>query len=151
MYGCPGRECRKNTYPEWYKGAFHSCGNIHGWFAQCHDAILNSFACVFDVSRGIYTLVALLLRYLYLDQSQTYCGECACCGRSSEVLFVKEDHRLHTLCQSCREARIKWGDSINRLLTVAEAASIMNQLVMNGSGFSSIEELLTVAKARNLI
>jgi hypothetical protein len=27
----------------------------------------------------------------------------------------------------------------------------MNQLVMNGSGFSSIEELLTVAKARNLI
>ena len=86
-----------------------------------------------------------------LDQSQTHCGECACCGRSSEVLFIKEGDRLHTLCQSCREARIKWGDSINRPLTVAETASIMNQLVMNGSGFSSIEELLTEAKARNLI
>jgi len=86
-----------------------------------------------------------------LDQSQSYSGECACCGRRSEVLFVREDNRLHTLCQSCREARIKWGDSINRLLTVAETASIMNQLVMNGSGFSSIEECLSAAKARNLI
>lgn len=86
-----------------------------------------------------------------LDQSQTYSGECACCDRISEVLFVKEEHLLHTLCQSCREARLKWGDSINRLLTVAEAASIMKQLVLNGSGFSSIEDLLIAARTKNLI
>lgn len=86
-----------------------------------------------------------------LDQSQTYTDECACCGRDGEVLFVKEDDHLHSLCQACREARLKWGDAVNRALSVAESASIMKQLVLDGPGFSSIEELLTEAKARNLI
>jgi len=86
-----------------------------------------------------------------LDQSQTYTSDCACCRRSSEVFFVKEDLQLHTLCQTCREARVVWGDAINRRLTVAETATIMTQLVVNGPRFSTAEDLVTEAQARNLI
>ena len=86
-----------------------------------------------------------------LDQSQTHRDKCACCGRAEEVLFVREDDRLHTLCQSCREARIKWGDVIHRPLTIEETSSVMNQLVIDGPGYGSIEELMKEAVARQII
>ena len=86
-----------------------------------------------------------------LDQSQTYSGECACCGQTTEVLFVREGDLLHTLCQPCREARLKWGDVLNRPLTIAEAGAVMKQLVIDGPGFASIGELIEEALAKNLI
>ena len=86
-----------------------------------------------------------------LDQSQTYTGTCACCGRSSEVLFIKENHQLHTVCQSCHEARIKWGNAIDCPLTITEVAAIMTQLVMHGPGFSTIEDLVAEARAKKII
>lgn len=86
-----------------------------------------------------------------LDQSQTYRDTCACCNREEEVLFVRDADRLHTLCQSCREARIKWGDVIHRPLTVNETAAVMKQLVLEGPGFASIEELIEEAVKREII
>ena len=86
-----------------------------------------------------------------LDQSQTHRDKCACCNREEEVLFVREDNQLHTLCQSCREARIKWGDVINRPLTIKETTSVMNKLVINGPGYSSIEELMKEAVVQKII
>jgi hypothetical protein len=86
-----------------------------------------------------------------LDQSLTYRADCIACRRTGEVLFVREGDQLHTLCQSCREARIRWGDTLDRPLTVAETATIMAQLVIDGPGFPSLEALIKEAVARNLI
>lgn len=86
-----------------------------------------------------------------LDQSQTHRDKCACCDREEEVLFVRESDRLHTLCQSCREARIKWGDAVHRPLTIEETTAVMNQLVINGPGYASIEELMDEAVAQKII
>ena len=86
-----------------------------------------------------------------LDQSQTHRDKCVCCGREEEVLFVREDDRLQTLCQSCREARLKWGDAIHRPLTIKETTAVMNRLVMNGPGYSSIEELMAAAAEQGII
>lgn len=86
-----------------------------------------------------------------LDQSQTHRDKCVSCGREEDVLFVREDDRLHTLCQSCREARMKWGDAIHRPLTIKETTAVMNQLVINGPGYSSIEELIKEAVEQKII
>jgi gamma-glutamylcyclotransferase len=86
-----------------------------------------------------------------LDQSQTYRDTCACCDREEEVLFVRGNDRLHALCQSCREARMKWGDVIHRPLSVEETAAVMRQLVLDGPGFGSIEELIEEAIRREII
>jgi hypothetical protein len=86
-----------------------------------------------------------------LDQSQTYADDCVCRGRNGEVIFVQESDLLHTLCQSCREARIVWGDALGRLMTIPETGVLMTQLVMQGPGFSSIQELVNEAIARKLI
>ena len=86
-----------------------------------------------------------------LDQSQTYRDTCLCCDREGEVLFVRENDRLHTLCQSCREARTKWGDVLRRPLTVDETAAVMKQLVIDGPGFGSIEELIEEAIKKEII
>lgn len=86
-----------------------------------------------------------------LDKSQTYNGECVCCHTTSEVVFVKEADRLHMFCQPCREARLVWGDTRGRKLTVAESEAIMTQLVQGGSGFSSIKELVEAAIAAKII
>lgn len=86
-----------------------------------------------------------------LDQSQSYRDTCACCDREGEVLFVREDDRLYALCQSCREARTKWGDVIHRRVTVDETAAIMKQLVIDGPGFTSLEELIKEALERKII
>lgn len=86
-----------------------------------------------------------------LDKSQTYHGECACCLNINEVEFIKEGDRLHMLCQSCREARLVWGDTRGRKLTVAETEAVMQQLVKGSSGFPSIQKLVEEAIALKII
>jgi len=89
--------------------------------------------------------------YAALDQSQTYVADCAVCHQKHEVLFVIEHDQMHTLCQPCRECRIVWGETRGRILTVAETESVMNQLVLSGSGYESIPELIREAISLNLI
>lgn len=89
--------------------------------------------------------------YEALDRSQTYTGQCACCGQAGEVLFLKEEDRMYTLCQPCREARIVWGDVRGRRLTVPETEAVMKHLVANGKGFASIQVLVHEAIAQRLI
>jgi cation transport regulator ChaC len=86
-----------------------------------------------------------------LDKSQIYSGECACCLAPSEVVFIKEEDRLYMLCQPCREARLVWGETRGRKLTVAEARAVMTQLVQGGSGFPSIRKLIDEAIATKII
>jgi gamma-glutamylcyclotransferase (GGCT)/AIG2-like uncharacterized protein YtfP len=86
-----------------------------------------------------------------LDKSQAYEGDCACCGKSTEVVFIKEDDRLYMLCQSCREARLVWGDVRGRAFTVVETEAVMKQLVLGGKGFSSMHELISEAIAARII
>lgn len=86
-----------------------------------------------------------------LDKSQTFAYECACCLKTREVIFIREGEQLHMLCQPCREARLLWGDTLGRSLTVAETEAIMTQLVLGGSGFGSIRKLLEEAVAAKII
>lgn len=86
-----------------------------------------------------------------LDKSQTFHDECACCRRTSEVVFIKEDDHLHMLCQSCRESRLVWGDTRGRKLTIAETGAIMTNLVQTSPGFSSLHELIEKAIDMKLI
>ena len=86
-----------------------------------------------------------------LNQSQTYVCDCACCHRTGEALFVKEVDRLHTLCQSCREARLTWSDAFGRVLTISETESVMTRLVLRGPGFQSIGDLVAAAVERKLL
>ncbi|MCA9122245.1 MAG: gamma-glutamylcyclotransferase [Planctomycetaceae bacterium] len=83
--------------------------------------------------------------YEALDKAATYTGECFCCHNTGEVLFLKEFEQMYTLCQSCREARIVWGDVRGRRLTVPETEAVMTGLVANGSGFSSLQALVEEA------
>jgi gamma-glutamylcyclotransferase (GGCT)/AIG2-like uncharacterized protein YtfP len=78
-----------------------------------------------------------------LDRSQVYRGECAVCHTENEVVFIDEGKHIHMLCQPCREARIKWGDTRGRKLTVAETEAVMNRIV--GKGFGSIREVVQAA------
>jgi len=89
--------------------------------------------------------------YQALEKSATYEGECACCLRSGEVVFIREDDRLYMLCQPCREARLMWGDVCGRLLTVPETEAVMTQLVQQGPGFSSVQELIQEAISSRII
>jgi len=89
--------------------------------------------------------------YEALDQSQTYTGECACCHVGGEVVFLKDQDGMHTLCQPCRESRIIWGNTLGRPLTVAETESVMTGLVKDSEGFPSIVALVREAVARGLI
>ncbi len=86
-----------------------------------------------------------------LDKSQTYSGECACCHKTSEVVFVKEEVRMYMFCQPCREARLVWGDTLGRQLTVAESEAIMTQLVQGSAGFPSIRKLIDEAIEAKII
>ena len=86
-----------------------------------------------------------------LDRSQTYSGQCACCGKAGEVLFLKEQSRMYTLCQPCREARVVWGDVRGRRLTVPETEAVMKHLVADSKGFSSIQALVQEAISQRLI
>lgn len=86
-----------------------------------------------------------------LDRSRTYSGDCCICVRTGEVFFIKEDDRMHTLCQPCRESRQMWGDVRGRRLTIAETEAVMTGLVLEGPGFESLQELVQEAIARNLI
>lgn len=86
-----------------------------------------------------------------LDKSQTYEGECVCCQTTSEVVFIKENERLHMLCQPCREARLVWGETHGRTLSVEETGAIMTKLVKGSSGYASINELIDAAIAAKII
>jgi len=86
-----------------------------------------------------------------LDKAQTFSHECACCRKTAEIVFIKEDDQLYMLCQPCREARLMWGDVRGRNLAVAETQSIMNKLVQGGRGFESVQELIQEAVATKLI
>jgi gamma-glutamylcyclotransferase (GGCT)/AIG2-like uncharacterized protein YtfP len=86
-----------------------------------------------------------------LDKSQAYEGDCICCRKSTEVVFIKENDRLYMLCQSCREARLMWGDVRGRAFTVVETEAVMKQLVLGGKGFSSMNELISEAIAARII
>lgn len=83
--------------------------------------------------------------YDALDRSQTYEAGCASCGKVAEIVFIKEDDRFHMICQSCREARLIWGDARGRKLTVAETKAVMQELVLGGQGFDSINDLIRQA------
>jgi len=89
--------------------------------------------------------------YEALDKSQTYSGECACCHTHGEVVFIKDLEQMYTLCQSCRESRIMWGDVRGRRLTVPETEAVMMQLVKSTGGFASITALIQEAIAIKLI
>jgi hypothetical protein len=67
------------------------------------------------------------------------------------VVFIKENDRLYMLCQSCREARLMWGDVRGRAFTVVETEAVMKQLVLGGKGFSSMNELISEAIAARII
>jgi gamma-glutamylcyclotransferase (GGCT)/AIG2-like uncharacterized protein YtfP len=86
-----------------------------------------------------------------LDKSQAYEGDCACCGKLTEVVFIREDERLYMVCQSCREARLMWGDVRGRAFTVVETGAVMKHLVLGGRGFSSMNELIGQAIAERII
>jgi len=83
--------------------------------------------------------------YEALDKSQTYEGDCACCGKSTEVVFIREADRLYMLCQSCREARLVWGDVRGRPFSVVETEAVMKNLVLGGKGFASMHALIREA------
>jgi gamma-glutamylcyclotransferase (GGCT)/AIG2-like uncharacterized protein YtfP len=89
--------------------------------------------------------------YEALDKSQAYEGDCACCGKLTEVVFIREDDRLYMVCQSCREARLVWGDVRGRAFTVVETGAVMKHLVLGGRGFPSINELIQEAIAARII
>jgi gamma-glutamylcyclotransferase (GGCT)/AIG2-like uncharacterized protein YtfP len=89
--------------------------------------------------------------YEALDKSQAYEGDCACCGKLTEVVFIKEDDRLYMVCQSCREARLVWGDVRGRAFTVVETGAVMKHLVLGGEGFSSMHELIREAIEARII
>ncbi len=86
-----------------------------------------------------------------LDKSQTFEGECACCLKPGEVVFIKEDEQLNMLCQPCREARLVWGDVRGRKLSVSETGAVMTQLVKGGGGFDSVGALIKEAIAEKII
>lgn len=86
-----------------------------------------------------------------LDRSQTYEGECECCDRHGEVTFIREASNLFMLCQPCREARLVWGDTVGRRLTVAETGALMRDLVIGGESFSSVPELIAAALDQGLL
>lgn len=86
-----------------------------------------------------------------LDKSQAYEGACVCCGKSTEVVFIKENDRLYMVCQSCREARLVWGDVRGRAFTVVETEAVMKHLVLGGKGFPSMNELIREAIAERIV
>jgi len=86
-----------------------------------------------------------------LDKSQAYESDCFCCGKSTEVVFIKEDDRLYMLCQPCREARLVWGDVRGRALSVVETEAVMKKLVLGGKGFPSMNALIREAIAARII
>jgi len=86
-----------------------------------------------------------------LDQSQTYTGNCACCHKHSEVMFLRQGDDMFILCQPCREASIMWGGVRGRPLTVAETEAVMQELVLAGHGFNSLQELVATAVEQKLI
>ena len=86
-----------------------------------------------------------------LDKSHAYEGDCVCCGKLTEVVFIKESDRLYMVCQSCREARLLWGDVRGRAFTVVETEAVMKHLVLGGGGFPSVNELIREAIAARVI
>jgi|GEM_PF-3481568 gamma-glutamylcyclotransferase (GGCT)/AIG2-like uncharacterized protein YtfP len=89
--------------------------------------------------------------YEALDSSRTYAGDCGMCRRNGEVLFVREADQMHTLCQPCREARTLWSDVHGRQITISEAETVMRELVVNGSGFGAIQDLIQKAVSLGLL
>lgn len=86
-----------------------------------------------------------------LDKSQTYTGECVVCHRHGEVLFLKETERMHTLCQPCREAKVIWGDTRGRKLTVVESEAVMAHVAHGGQSYQSVQDLIKSAIDQKLI
>ena len=89
--------------------------------------------------------------YEALDRAQTYHGECSCCHGTAEAIFIRERDNLFMLCQSCREARLLWGDVRGRKLTVGDAEAVMTRLVQSGDGFSSVQEVIAEAIKQKII
>ena len=58
---------------------------------------------------------------------------------------------MYMVCQSCREARLMWGDVRGRAFTVVETEAVMKQLVLGGKGFSSMNELIREAIEERII
>ena len=90
----------------------------------------------------------------YLDalrRIDVHKDHCFCCERFGEVLFTREEQKLHVVCQACLEAQSKWEQVINSKLTLAETASVMQKLVMMGEGFSSLESLMSTAVEQGIV
>jgi gamma-glutamylcyclotransferase (GGCT)/AIG2-like uncharacterized protein YtfP len=86
-----------------------------------------------------------------LEKLETYSGECACCHRIREMIFVREGGNLFVLCHPCREAQQVWSDTHGRKLTVIETEAVMRHLVSSGSGYPSIRALIQEAVSLGLI
>ena len=80
-----------------------------------------------------------------LEKLETYSGECACCHKVREMIFVREGEHLFVLCAPCREAQQIWSDTHGRKLTVIETEAIMRHLLSSGSGYPSIRALIQEA------
>lgn len=122
-------------------------------YQACHDKIASGLKPSRNYLNHILSARDFLSWQYFeaLDKSQTYSGECACCLRTSEVVFIREEERLYMFCQPCREARLSWGEARGRRLSVAESVAIMTQLVKGSSGFPSITKLVEEAIAAKII
>lgn len=89
--------------------------------------------------------------YSALDLTRTFHGPCGSCGCSAEAIFIREGERLSMVCQPCREARLLWGDTLGRRLSVSETGAVMQELVRGGEGFGSVRELVDEAVRRGLL
>jgi len=85
-----------------------------------------------------------------VESFQTYTGPCISCQQTQEVIFLREGERIYMLCQPCREARLRWGSTRGRKLSVRETAAVM-QLVRERGGFPSIQALIDEAIALRII
>lgn len=127
----------------------HECSAYHAQLDKIADGLVPSR----NYLNHILTARDFLSQQYFdaLDKSATYSGECACCHVTGEVFFLREFEQMYTLCQSCREARIVWGDVRGRMLSVPETEAVMSGLVANGGGFPSLQALVEEAINLKLI
>lgn len=145
-------------YPEHYKRIDVTVRTKDGMVAStCYQAQPDKIATGLKPSRNYLNHILAAKDFLSwqyfeaLDKSQTFEAQCACCLKTNEVVFVREEDRLHMLCQPCREARLLWGDTLGRKLTVAETEAIMTTLVSGNAGFDSMRALIQEAIAAKII
>jgi gamma-glutamylcyclotransferase (GGCT)/AIG2-like uncharacterized protein YtfP len=86
-----------------------------------------------------------------LDGLETYSGECACCHKVREMIFLREGENLFVVCAPCREAKQIWSDTRGVKLSVLETEAIMQHILSTGTGYASIQALVKDAIRLGLI